>query len=85
MLFPVYQFKDLLVEDQLKARDFWVNVEHPAVGSIVHPGAFTKCSETPIKVHRHAPVVGEHNLEIYRDEMGIDEQKLNDLKRNNVI
>jgi len=85
MLFPVYEFEDLLLDTQLKARDFWVALEHPGIGSVVHPGAFAKCSEAPVRIRQPAPVVGEHNLEIYRDEMGITEQELSRLRQNNTI
>jgi formyl-CoA transferase len=85
MLFPVYEFKDLLADSQLKAREFWVNLKNRRLGSITYPGAFAKCSVTPIKIQRHAPAIGEHNTEIYRDEMGIPEEQFLSLKQNNVI
>jgi len=85
MLFPVYGFEDLLSDTQLKARDFWVNVEHPGVGRAIYPGAFARFSEDPVKIRRPAPVVGEHNLEIFRDELGVTEQELNELRRNKTI
>ncbi|MFC2016562.1 CaiB/BaiF CoA transferase family protein [Chloroflexota bacterium] len=85
MLFPVYELNDLLSDTQLKAREFWVDVSHPELGSITHSGAFAKCSETPVKIRRTAPTIGEHNLEIYRDEMGISKEQLLSLKQSNVI
>ncbi len=85
MLFPVYEFKDLLSDMQLKAREFWLNVSSPGKGNILYPGAFAKCSETPIKIQRLAPAVGEHNMEIYRDEVGIPEEQLHNLRQNNLI
>ena len=85
MLFPVYEFQDLCSDMQLKARGFWINVTPPGMGDIVYPGAFARCSETPIQFQRPAPVVGEHTVDIYRDELGIPEAQLRSLKQNNVI
>ncbi len=85
MLFPVYEFKDLLSDTQLKAREFWVNAERPGLGNIVYPGAFAKCSGTPIRMQRPAPAVGEHNQEIYRDELSIPEEQLPRLEQKGVI
>jgi len=85
MLFPVYELKDLLSDTQLKAREFWVNVKHPGLGSITYPGAFAKCSGAPVKIQRPAPAIGEHNSEIYRDEMGIPEERFLSLRQSNVI
>ncbi len=85
MLFPVYEIKDLLSDTQLKAREFWVDVKQPGLGSITYPGAFAKCSEAPVRIRRPALAIGEHNLEIYRDEMGISKERLLSLRRRNVI
>jgi len=85
MLFPVYEIKDLLSDRQLKAREFWVDEKQPGLGSITYPGAFAKFSETPVKIRRTAPAIGEHNFEIYRDEMSISKELLFDLRQKNVI
>ena len=85
MLFPVYEFKDLLSDSQLKAREFWASIEHPVLGDITCPGAFAKCSESPVAIRRPAPAVGQHNLEIYRDEPDIPEERLPSLKRSNTV
>lgn len=87
MLFPVYEFKDLLSDQQLKERGFWVKVNDgiPGAENMVYPGAFAQCSETPIKIRRPAPGIGEHNLEIYQEEMGISEERIHNFKQNNLI
>ncbi len=85
MLFPVYQPKDLLSDRQLQARGFWADVKHPELGSITCPEAFARFSETPLEIRRAAPAIGEHNPEIYRDEMGISEEQLMTLKQKKVI
>lgn len=87
MLFPVYEFKDLLLDQQLKERGFWIKVNAgiPGAENMVYPGAFAQCSETPVKIGRPAPRIGEHNLEIYQDEMGISGERLHNFKQTNVI
>ncbi len=85
MLFPVYEIKDLLADRQLKAREFWVEANQPGLGNITGPGAFARCSETPVQIRRPAPAIGEHNLEIYRDELGISPERLLSLKQSKVI
>ncbi len=85
MLFPVYETKDLLSDRQLQAREFWADVEHPELGNITCPRAFARFSETPLEIRRTAPAVGEHNSEIYCDEMGISEEQLVILRQKKVI
>lgn len=86
MLYPVATTADMFADPQLKARGFWVSLEHPELGaSISYPGAFGACSETPIRMSRRAPLIGEHNPEIYEKELGISKEKLVSLKQAGVI
>jgi crotonobetainyl-CoA:carnitine CoA-transferase CaiB-like acyl-CoA transferase len=86
MLYPVATTADMLEDEQLAARNFWVDVEHPELGvTITYPGAFGLCSETPQVISRRSPLIGEHNLEIYHDEMGISREKLVILKQAGII
>ncbi len=86
MLCPVCNSKDILENDQLKYRDFWVEVSHPELDtSITYPGAFAKLSRTPIEIKRRAPLIGEHNLDIYQGELGLSPSELNDLQQCGVI
>jgi crotonobetainyl-CoA:carnitine CoA-transferase CaiB-like acyl-CoA transferase len=85
-LFPLYTPSDILKFGQLTARDFWVHVEHPHLGTtITYPGAFIKLSETPWKIRRCAPLIGEHNEEIYGKELGLTSEQLITLKQISVI
>lgn len=86
MMYPVATTADMLEDKQLAARNFWVDVEHPELGTtITYPGAFGLCSETPPVISRRAPLIGEHNLEIYQGELGISRENLTALKQAGVI
>lgn len=86
MLYPVSTTEDMLEDIQLAARKFWVSVEHPELGaSITYPGAFGVCSETPPTISRRAPLIGEHNQEIYTGELGISRENLTILTEAGVI
>lgn len=69
MLYPVFSSKDVVEDAQLKSRGFWVDVEHPELGTtITYPEAPVKFTETPITIRHRAPLIGEHNNEIYLEE-----------------
>lgn len=86
MLFPSNTMKDCMEDEQLAARNFWVEVEHPELGgSITYPGAPLILNEAPWRVSRRAPLIGEHNREIYINELGFSEEELILLKEYNVI
>ncbi len=77
---------DTLANIQLKARDFWVNMAFDYLNdTIVYPGGFTKLSVTPMKDWRRAPLIGEHNREVYIDELGLSEQEFNDLTAKGIV
>ncbi len=86
MLYPVSTLSDIIESPQLKARDFWVDVEHPELsGKITYPGAFAKASETPLQIRRRPPLIGEHNQEIYEKELGLSKGELIILNQGGII
>ena len=86
MLAPVNSPAEVCKHPQLAARNFWVKVEHPELDdSITYPGAFFKSSETEWKIRRKAPLIGEHNKEIYQGELGLSSEQLIVLKQAGVI
>ena len=66
----VREAKDLLSSEQLATRNFFVEVDHPASGKLLYPGAPYQLSQTPWQVKRPAPLLGEHNLEIFCGRLG---------------
>ncbi len=61
---PVSEPEDLLKDPHLKARNFWLEIDHPKAGPLLYPGAPFKMIETPFSLFR-APLLGEHNEEIF--------------------
>ncbi|MDO8491722.1 MAG: CoA transferase [Dehalococcoidia bacterium] len=85
-VYPVFTAKDILQDRQLATRDFWIEVEHPELGdTITYPGSFVKASQTPCSVRRRAPLIGEHNLEVYEGDLGLSRQELVILKQAGVV
>jgi crotonobetainyl-CoA:carnitine CoA-transferase CaiB-like acyl-CoA transferase len=84
--YPQFTTSDLLKSDQLKAREYWVDVEHPELSTkIRYPGPFAKLSETPIQITKRAPLIGEHNEEIYIKELGMSHKEMQAMKKAKVI
>jgi len=83
---PVNTPKDLVESPQLAARNYYVQVEHPELDdTITYPGAPCKMSETPWELRSRAPLIGEHNEEVFMKELGIPPQRLHKLRQANVI
>ena len=76
---------DLLECPHLRERGFFVDVDHPVVGRAEYPGAGAKLSELDFDISRHAPLLGQHNAEIYCDELGYSSEDLVNLRAAGII
>jgi crotonobetainyl-CoA:carnitine CoA-transferase CaiB-like acyl-CoA transferase len=86
MIQPVNSPKDILGHPQLEARDYWQKLEHTDLGvTLRYPSRFCLLPETPGKLWRRAPLIGEHNQEIYQQELGFSSQELVSLKQAGII
>lgn len=64
---PVMNHVQALNDPQAQARNMVVEVEHSKLGKTKTLGVQVKLSETPGSVRRGAPLVGEHNDEVFTD------------------
>ncbi len=74
---------EVFASPQQRERGFFVEVPHPEAGSYDYAGLPFRMSETP-PVLRRAPLLGEHNAEVYR-ELGYSPEQLTALARAEVI
>ncbi len=83
---PVSSLKDVISNPQLRAREFFVGVEHPEINkSISYPRSPYKCSSSSTHRWRRAPLVGEDNIRIYQGELGLSEAEYERLLSLGVI
>ncbi len=82
---PVNTAAAVARDPQLSERGYFVDVEHDGSGELRYPGAPYRLSETPWRLSRRAPGVGEHNQEVYCGELGVSEERLRALARDAVV
>lgn len=76
----------LMADDQLVARGYFVDVEHPELGrTFRYPGAPYRFSGSPWRVTRRPPTLAEHNYEILHDELGLVDDELAVLTAEGII
>jgi crotonobetainyl-CoA:carnitine CoA-transferase CaiB-like acyl-CoA transferase len=80
----VHSLGDLLESEQLKAREYFQEVEHPVAGRLTYPGPPFRMSEVQWKAGR-APLLGEHNREVYCGELGLSGGELARLRAAGVV
>jgi formyl-CoA transferase len=76
--------EDLLQDPGFEARGFWEEIDHPEAGRLTYPGAPLLMSESAWKADR-APLLGEHNAEVYSGELGYSVEELARLSGDGVI
>ena len=83
---PVSTPKDVAEDAQLNGRDWFKPVEHPELrASIRYPGPPYRLEETPWRISRRPPLVGEHNQEVFLDELGLSKEELAALSAAGVV
>jgi formyl-CoA transferase len=79
----VYDTADLLTHRHMRERGMVQRMEHPA-GTYDVPANPIRLSGSPTEVTR-APLLGEHNAEVYADLLGLGEDQLTRLSKDGVI
>ena len=67
------------IDLQLKHRGFIAEVEHAELGNTKVESIPMKMSETPWKLNKACPLLGEHSAEIYMDLLGVSAEELGTL------
>ena len=86
LLSPVSNIEGVARDENLIFRGYWQKVEHPEWGvSIIYPGFtfLTKGAEN--RIRSRAPLVGEHNAQVYGEELGFTAEELDTLRKCGTI
>lgn len=86
MVYPVNDARGVLGDGQLKERKFWVELHHSHLAdNLTYPGPFIQTSEAPCRIRGRAPLIGEHNTDIFENELGLSPERLAELQAMHVI
>ncbi|ETX07458.1 CaiB/BaiF CoA transferase family protein [Candidatus Entotheonella palauensis] len=82
----VYTPEELLDDGHLQDRGFWKEVEHPELGRrFIYPGEPAIYNGAPWRISGRAPLVGEHNRDVFCGELGLSAQDLVVLAEQGVV
>ena len=82
---PSLSSEGLFHDPHLKERGVYSQLDHPSIGKdwvIAPPWSL---SETPARIHRHSPLLGEHNEEIFCNLLGLSQEEIHELEKEEVI
>lgn len=82
---PVYNTEDLVNNPHYQERGYFVDIEHPRAGKLTYPGASFKMQHEGYAVKSPAPLLGQHNREVYCELLGYSEHDLTILGNREII
>ena len=78
--------EDIAKNPQLRHRQWLTPVEHPELGeTLQYPGPPYRLAATPWAVRRRPPLPGEHNADVFLDELGVEPGEFERLRAAGVI
>lgn len=81
----VFTIAEAAEHPHLAARDYFVDIEHPQLGVVKNLGVPFKLPACPGGPNSPAPLLGQHNDEVYRDIAGLSEEELDRYKAEGAI
>ena len=81
---PLHTPGEVLSDLHYQERGFWVEIDHPTTGKLTYPGAPFRLAEGGWQVRRAAPLLGQHNEEVY-GKLGYSQDDLVQLSQAGVI
>ncbi len=74
----VNSFKEMVKDPQVIHNKMIIEYDHPTVGKVATTGFPVSFSDTPQKIYRSAPLLGEHTEDILRDVCCYGEKEIED-------
>lgn len=84
-IFSVRTVKEMMDCPQLAHYNFFSEVDHPMVGSLKYPGVPAIILDAPGGIRAPAPLLGQHNEEVYCEELGYSEEQLSLLRGDGIV
>ena len=82
---PIYDLQQVFEDPQVQHRGVAIEVPHPLAGTVRICTNPIKFSETPIKDYTAPPIQGQHNDEVFKGLLGLDDAELQRLKAGGII
>jgi crotonobetainyl-CoA:carnitine CoA-transferase CaiB-like acyl-CoA transferase len=82
---PVNSAPAVMGDPQLQSREYFVPIERAVVGTHLYPGAVARMRETPLSADAPAPLLGEHNRQVFREMLGMSDEEIAELESSGVI
>ncbi|KAJ8117398.1 hypothetical protein OPT61_g1390 [Boeremia exigua] len=76
---------DTMQHDHVRARNMVVEIQHPSCGPMELINSPVKYSRSQPSIRSAPPLLGQHTEEILREELGLDNVAISELRRDGII
>jgi crotonobetainyl-CoA:carnitine CoA-transferase CaiB-like acyl-CoA transferase len=77
--------EEVMADPQFEARNYFVDIDHPVLGTLKYPGAPFEMSGTPWDARNPAPTLGQHNVKIFGQRLGHTPEQLVQFRATQII
>jgi formyl-CoA transferase len=82
---PINTLDKVFSDPQVLVREMVAEVPHPTAGTVKLVASPMKFSETPCKITRHPPLLGEHTDEVLQERLGYSPEQISALREKGAI
>lgn len=82
---PVMGAEDRLFNPHFKERGLYSDIDHPSLGTEPIYNIMWNLEQTPPSVRRHAPLLGEHNQQVFGGLLGMEKSEITRLEDEQVL
>ncbi|HKN13516.1 MAG TPA: CoA transferase [Candidatus Binatus sp.] len=82
---PVNSASAVMADPQIQSREYFVAIDRAVVGTHLYPGAVARIPDTPLRADTPAPLLGEHNRQVFAELLGMNDDDIAELERSGVI
>ena len=72
---PVNSAPAVMADPQIQSRDYFVAIDRAVVGTHLYPGAVARLPDTPLRADAPAPLLGEHNRQVFAELLGMSNDR----------
>jgi len=82
---PINGFAEVFADPQIVHRQMLTHIPHPQAGSVPLVANPVKFSATPVVYDRAPPLLGQHTAEVLHELLGLDQARIAELGRAEII
>ena len=82
---PIHSIDQIVNDPVVTHRQMLATVEQPGAGRVNIAASPFRMSVTPAQVYAHAPMLGEHTVEVLQDLLGYSEDSIRSLREQRIV